>query len=198
MEQITIKEVEAMGSDSIAVFGGTFEGGINLQQVPDEIVPCINDIIKSKHKIENFLEIGSAAGGTSFLFDRVFDLENIVIVDDNRHPKHELRSDNLKNVKAKVSEYINDSKYHGSINFVKNLSIKFDVILIDGDHSHDGVVSDINNYSQFLSDDGFLILHDTVACLGVKQAFNWQKKIGKNRKHLTIYYIRYQGLPNPG
>jgi cephalosporin hydroxylase len=179
MEKITVQDVEALGSDSLRVFGGTFEGGYNIQQVPDEIAPCINAIIDSGKPVYDFLEIGSAAGGTSRLFDTVFNLDNIVIIDDSRHPKHGLRQENLKHACGTVHEFIGNSQTQEAIDFIKNLEMEFDAILIDGDHSISGVVSDIDNYSPFLNEGGFLILHDTVSCFGVEQAFAWQKKTGK-------------------
>jgi len=169
MKKITVKEVEALGSDSLRVFGGTFEGGINIQQVPDEIAPCINAIIGSGKEIKNFLEIGSAAGGTSFLFDHVFDLDNLVVIDDNRHPKHGLRQENLKNVAAKVKEFIGNSQEPGIIAGIGDLGYKFDAIMVDGDHSYIGLMADIGNYAPFLADDGFLILHDIEIAPSVKR-----------------------------
>lgn len=178
MEQITTQDIEMLGSDSQLVFGGTFEGGIHLQQVPDEISPCLNDILKSGNNIKNFLEIGSAAGGSSYLFDHVFDLDNIIIIDDNNHSKSKFRPEILKKTKGEVSEFIGDSKHPDAIGFIKKLKLKFDIILIDGDHTYDGVMSDIKNYSKFLSGNGFLILHDIEICQGVKVAFDELKKTG--------------------
>ena len=45
-----IKEIEDMGSDNVTVFGGKFEGGINLQQIPDEIAPAVSEL--KKHNIK--------------------------------------------------------------------------------------------------------------------------------------------------
>jgi len=157
---ITKSEIEKMGSDNLSVFGGTYKGGIYLQQVPDEIAPCINDIIKSKMKIENFLEIGSAGGGSVYLFNYVFGLKNIVIIDDNKHGKHKFRSKILEEIKGNVFEFIGNSQTSEIINQVKELKMKFDIILIDGDHSYNGITLDIKNYKPFLNDNGYLFFHD--------------------------------------
>ncbi len=178
MKKITPADIELLGSDSQLVFGGTFEGGINLQQVPDEIAPCINEMMPGRKQIKNFLEIGSAAGGTSYLFDNVFNLKNIVIIDDNQHPKHMLRPSNLKKAKAKVTEFIGNSQSYNTVKFIKDLSIKFDIILIDGDHSYAGVKLDLLNYEPFLNDDGFLLLHDTETWPGVREVFLELEKSG--------------------
>ena len=175
---ITPAYIESLGSDSQLVFGGTYIGGIHLQQVPDEIASCINEMLPSSTKIKNFLEIGSAAGGTSHLFDKIFDLDNIVIIDDNQHPKHGLRPDNLKGTNAKVSEFIGNSQEPKALKFIKNLGIKFDIILIDGDHSYAGVKLDLINYEPFLNDGGFLLLHDIEIVPFVKTVFQEIEKSG--------------------
>ncbi len=57
------------GSDNLGVFGGIYEGGIHCQQIPDEIAPCILTILESGESIKSYLEIGVAAGGSTFLFN---------------------------------------------------------------------------------------------------------------------------------
>lgn len=153
-----IKYVEDMGSDSIAVFGGKKEGGANIQQIPDEIAACLNDL--RKYKIKNLLEVGSAAGGNIKLFDHFFDLDNIIIIDDNMHPKAILRSRVLKGIAYK--EIIGRSQDPEVIQSVKGLKLKFDLLILDGDHSLEGLTGDFKAYNQYLNSGGFLFLHDTV------------------------------------
>jgi len=160
MKKLTTQEVELMGSDSQLIFGGTFEGGYNLQQVPDEIVPCINDITKSGVKIKHFLEVGSAAGGSTYLFNYAFDLESIVIIDDNKHPKHIYREGVIKKIKCPVAEFIGDSLSKDAVDFVGSLKKKFDIMLLDASHNYADVELDIRNYGQFLNKDGFMLIHD--------------------------------------
>ena len=107
MSYITPEEIESVvrsfGSDSLKVVGGDFEGGIHLQQVPDEISHCISDLLKLQNQktikgIKSFLEIGSAAGGNAFIFNHWFDIERTVIIDDNKHPKHIHRPQTLSHI----------------------------------------------------------------------------------------------------
>ena len=100
---ISVSDIEKLGSDNLQVFGGTFEGGIHLQQIPDEIAPCLNDI---ETDVKNILEIGSAAGGMAWLFNHVFNPDNIVIIDDNQHHKHILRKVILKDLKNITSWFL--------------------------------------------------------------------------------------------
>lgn len=156
----TSKQIEQFileaGSDSLAVFGGAFEGGAHIQQVPDELAPCICDIIKSKKKITSMLEIGSAAGGTAYILGYFLSPETIVIIDDNRHPKHALRVDILKDMERR--EIIGSSRDPEVIDEARG---QYDLIVIDGDHSYQGVKADFDSYFPMLSDNGFILFHDS-------------------------------------
>lgn len=46
-------------------------------------------------------------------------------------------------------------------NFFVRQDIKIDVLFIDGDHSYESVKNDFNMYSNLLSENGLIILHDT-------------------------------------
>ncbi len=144
------------GSDDLPTFGGKFEGGIHCQQIPDELAPCILAILESGKEIKSYLEIGVAAGGTTFLITHFFKPEKIVLIDDNHHHKAHLRLDILKDVKRE--EIIGNSREQS---VMEKLSGSFDLIIIDGDHLYEGVKADVTNYLPWLSDDGFLMLHDS-------------------------------------
>lgn len=147
------KYVNDAGSDSLDVFGGKFEGGIHLQQIPDEIAPCIKELMN--HDIKSCLEIGSAGGGLVALLNHFLELGNILIIDDNQHNKAIYRPSVLKDIEH--SEIIGDSTTGEVIKQVKG---KFDLIIIDG--NHDLVETDFDNYKGLLSDTGLIMFHDTV------------------------------------
>ena len=157
-----MKLVDDFGSDNISVFGGEFEGGIHLQQVKDEISPCVLELLKYKDSIKNFMEIGSAAGGNTYFFNHFFNFENITIVDDNNHQKHKLRDEILSELK--YNEIIGDSHSIKTLKRVENLNIIYDIIFIDGDHSYKGVKQDTEMYIHLLKNGGFVIYHDSSAC----------------------------------
>lgn len=165
------------GSDCLGVFGGKFEGGIHLQQSIDEITLLIQFLLEEKKKYYNFLEIGSAAGGNTFLLNYFLKFNSIYIVDNNCHPKYPLRKDILKNIEYK--EYIGNSQSPEAKIFIKEQNIEFDIIFIDADHSYHGVKKDIENFSEFLNPSGFLVFHDTQICPGVNQAINDLKNDNK-------------------
>lgn len=162
-QSLTVEDIEQFvidaGSDHVGTFGGEFEGGIQCQQVPDEIAPCILTILESAKEIKSYLEIGVAAGGTTFLMDHFFKPEKIVLIDDNRHPKAHVRPYILSDIKRK--EIIGISQAIGTLDALTEIGLMFDLILIDGDHSYYGVKEDVKNYLPFLSSGGFLVMHDS-------------------------------------
>ena len=146
------------GSDCIDTFGGDYVGGIHLQQIPDEITPCVVEL--KKHNIKSLLEIGSASGGNIALLNHFLDLDSVVIVDDNLHGKSPLRKEITKN--AKPVEIIGDSHSSKILSSFKKVASKFDLMIIDGDHSYNGVKQDFKDYTPFLNDGGVLMFHDTI------------------------------------
>lgn len=156
------------GSDHLPTFGGAFEGGIQCQQIADELAPCIMAILKSSEPVKSYLEIGVAAGGTTFIFNHFFTLNKIVLIDDNRHPKAHVRPYILRDIVR--NEIIGNSHADGTISALKEITAEFDIVLIDGDHTYAGVNKDVAIYRDFLREGGFLILHDSALPeWGVKQ-----------------------------
>lgn len=178
-------EILNLGSDNITVFGGKYEGGIHLQQNIVEITGLIEFLFSLNKKFESFLEVGSAAGGNTFILNKYFNFDNVVIIDNNEHSKHHLRSEILKDVKR--VEYIGDSQSKESNEWIKKLNIKFDLIFIDADHSYEGVKNDTYNYIEFLKNGGYLIFHDTYYCSGIVKWCEEIKNGGmENLQHLIF------------
>ncbi len=162
MAKISLKEIEFIiheaGSDDLPTFGGSYEGGIHCQQIPDELAPCIMAIMESGETIKSYLEIGVAAGGTIYLLNHFFHLERIVLIDDNKHHKAGLRAGILKGIA--YQEIIGRSDNEETILTADDLA-PFDIILIDGDHLYPGIKLDTIIYMPLLRHGGFLILHDS-------------------------------------
>ena len=158
------------GSDHLKVFGGRKYGGVNLQQIPDEITPCL--VYLQTQKITNYLEVGAASGGLTQLVNKVLKPEVIILVDNNHHSKSKYRKGILKGIDRE--EIIGDSQSDKIIQLVKGYPFLYDLVVIDADHRYRGVKNDIENYKVLCRD--FLLLHDTVACKGVKRAFEELKE----------------------
>jgi len=173
------------GSDYLPTFGGKFEGGVHCQQVQDEISRCLFYILNSGIKVNSYLEIGAGAGGTAYIINHFLKPTEIVLIDDNKHPKHCLRKKVLSNIVR--TEIIGDSHTQSCLDELKETKIMFDAVLIDGDHTYHGVNSDIVMYSDFLNNNGLLILHDSaLSAWGVKQAVA-DLKAHKNFKYVDEY-----------
>ena len=174
------------GSDNVSVFSGRFEGGVNCQQVPDEFAEAIAAILGSRKVIQNYLEIGVAAGGTTYHVIYFFQPEEIVLADDNMHPKAPLRAEILAGVPYR-KEIIGKSGSDAVRKEVAALALKYDLIIIDGDHSYEGVKADCENYLPYLADGGFVLFHDS--CLpdwGVKKVVD-ELKNSKNLEFIGEY-----------
>jgi predicted O-methyltransferase YrrM len=188
-EPVLLSEIEqfilAVGSDNLATFGGTHEGGIHLQQVSDELAPCLMELLKYKDEIRTYLEIGSAAGGTAFIFNHFFKLNQVILIDDNKHHKHQLRPEILKGINRE--EIIGRSEDQAVINAVSDLHRLFDLILIDGDHDYKSAKLDFILYFPFLRPGGILFLHDSVyAPAGVGRLVD-EIKTGKTMELIGEY-----------
>lgn len=57
--------------------------------------------------------------------------------------------------------FIKSTSESAYYDFFIRQDIKIDLLFIDGDHSYDGVKKDFDLYSQILSDNGIIIIHDT-------------------------------------
>lgn len=152
--------IQNAGSDNLSVFSGKFEGGVHCQQVPDEFAQAIAAMQEYQREIDNYLEIGVAAGGTTYHMDYFFSPENIVLIDDNMHIKAPLRAEILAGIPAR-KEIIGKSGSDRVKQEVAALGLKYDLIIIDGDHTYEGVKADVENYLPWLADGGFLMFHDS-------------------------------------
>lgn len=159
----TLDEIEQFildaGSDDLPTFGGRYEGGIHCQQIPDEFAQCILAILEAGEPINHYLEVGVAAGGTTFVFHHFFHPEQIVLVDDGGHPKASLRPGILKGIPR--VEIVGNSWESEVVAEVGTLSRAFDLVLIDADHSYPGVRTDVENYLPLVRPGGVLLLHDS-------------------------------------
>jgi len=161
----TIDQIESyileLGQENIEGFGGTKVGGIRLQQIPNELSRCLAELLKCKSEIRNYLEIGSAAGGSCFVINHFFPLEKIVLIDNNGLNMQSTRNEVLQGIFHQELIGRSDSEVvYGS---VARMGIQFDLILLDGDHSYQNVRLESALYLPYLRPGGFLFIHDTIA-----------------------------------
>jgi cephalosporin hydroxylase len=142
-----------------------------IKQEYSEILSLCEKVNQLKPKI--VLEIGTAQGGSLFLFTKLADPNAIIISIDL--PKgdfgggyEEYKGDFYKTFvgsNQKMHLFREDS--HAEIARKKVESIigdrKIDFLFIDGDHTYDGVKSDYLLYSPLVSKTGLIGFHDIVA-----------------------------------
>jgi hypothetical protein len=141
----------------------------------DEIVQLMQLLDKELPKDSNFIEIGSALGGSFHCFGSVLPngrkISVDVTIDDSKMPYPsfvtldgyiEKRWENWNKNFTDVHSILGDSLSQETIDKVKNIleDKKVNFILIDGDHSHEYIKWDTLKYLQFVNDDGILAYHD--------------------------------------
>ncbi len=170
--------------------------GINMRpvQVRSEITKLL-EILK-KRKPKSILEIGTANGGTLFLFAKVSDRNARIVSIDNGYPRWR---EKLYRAFALPSQklYLLRSNSHDSSTLKRARGLlggaRVDFLFIDGDHTYEGVKKDFAMYSKLVKKGGVIGFHDIVvhppeAECEVDRLFNEVKKryrsseIVENRK----------------
>lgn len=159
----------------------------------------------SERKPKTVLEIGTANGGTLFLFCQASDdYATIVSIDlpgGINGGGYPLWKTPLYKKFAKKSQHLHllrcNSHAESTVEEVKKKSPsnKFDVIMIDADHSYNGVKKDFELYSPLVNKNGIVVLHDIIANRfdpSIKVDQFWQE-IKNNYVTQEIVFDRSQG-----
>ena len=148
--------------------------GLNINfrssQIKEEIIGLTSEVNKYQPKI--ILEIGTATGGTLFMFTKAASMEAEIISIDLPFGRYgagylEYRSP-LMIAFASKCQKMNllrlDSHAPETLN--KLLKIlgerKIDFLFIDGDHSYEGVKLDFETYLPLVNPGGIIAFHDIV------------------------------------
>jgi predicted O-methyltransferase YrrM len=137
---------------------------IRPAQLESEFIK-FSKILRSKN-IKNILEIGTAKGGTIYLFSRLANKEANIISVDLKLPKWKLdfyRMFGQSNQKI----FLVEGDSHRKLTLIKVKKIlkgqKLDLLFIDGDHSYKGVKSDFEMYKNLVKKGGVIAFHDIAA-----------------------------------
>jgi predicted O-methyltransferase YrrM len=139
-------------------------------QVREEILQLLKILAKRKPKF--VLEIGTAKGGTLFLFTRVSSSDAVTISIDLPHGRFgggypDWRVPLYKSfaiLKQKIYLIRKDSHALSTLNIVEQMlgENNLGFLFIDGDHTYDGVKKDFEMYSKLVRKGGIIALHDIV------------------------------------
>ncbi len=183
------------GTDNLKHFGNeySFEGGLSLQQNPHEFAALICRLKEHKQEFgasTNYLEIGSASGGTCLLLSQIVGFANIFSLDDGMHPRATEQKENFSTLEN-FTQFLGDSHSIQAQQFIaENVKGKLDVVFIDGDHSYNGVKEDFYLVLPFCRPGALVIFHDTVACAGVENV--WIESVLNKQLEPLAEYIGTQ------
>jgi cephalosporin hydroxylase len=148
----------------------SYAGAIRPMQVRDEIVGLLRVLSKARPKV--IIEIGTANGGTLFLFCRVAAKDATIISIDLPYGKFGggyswWRISLYKTFrlpKQKLHLIRGDSHTWEILARVKDIlgGKEVDFVFIDGDHSYEGVKTDFEMFSRLVRRGGIIALHDIV------------------------------------
>lgn len=158
---ISIRPYE-LASVAVAGYGA-------LQKVP-ELAALIDLVAHGEPRI--VLEIGAGNGGTSWAWSKLSKVDTLIVLDLPNGPWG--GSDISKameyiqeNTDAKVIYIAGNSQNAEALAAVKlallksdNTEDKIDFLLIDGDHSYEGVKSDFLTYKDLVREGGLIAFHD--------------------------------------
>ncbi len=174
------RHISKLGSDHVPSFGGAFNGGYALQQNPREFAGLLT-ILKRRGSIGLYGEIGVASGGTLRAIQEQIGFTGCILLDDGLHPRANERDANIQGFVENCHLYIGDSHSLEAKAFLQSTlgSEKLDVVMIDGDHSFEGVRADLALLLPYCRPGSLVVFHDTVACSGVEQVW-----INANRRRV--------------
>ncbi len=178
-------------------------------QVKEEILELLK--ILEKKKPQTILEIGTANGGTLFLFSRIASQDAVIISIDlpegkfgGGYPKWKIplyKSFATQNQKIHLIRA--DSHNQETLEKVKNIlgNQKVDFLFIDGDHSYEGVKKDFEMYSQLVRKGGIIAFHDVAIHLPETGCFVynfWVELIENHKNYKGILKNKNQGWAGIG
>jgi len=145
----------------------------------------IYDLYLKPIKPKKIIEIGVAMGGTSRIFLDLVGVDGLVVGIDIS--KALISSDILAHPNYRfLHGFSSDEQI---LDQVKAISGSYDAILIDGDHTENGVLNDSSLYIPFIRDGGLVMWHDVrlEPPAGIKMA--WYRKLKKSHLGASEYYI---------
>jgi predicted O-methyltransferase YrrM len=138
---------------------------IKSSQIKSEIVKLCKLLVKNK--VKNILEIGTADGGTLFLFSNLVKNNGKIISIDLPNGYPLWRAKLYKSfVSGNKKLYLirNNSHEAKTVKMVEKIlnGEKLDFLFIDGDHSYYGVRKDFEMYSKLVKSRGIIAFHDII------------------------------------
>ncbi|MCP4414165.1 MAG: class I SAM-dependent methyltransferase [Gammaproteobacteria bacterium] len=145
-----------------------------------EFVSLLSEL--KKYSLSNILEIGTASGGTLFMYSRIANkdatLVSIDLPDGDFGGGYPTKKIPLYKSFAQDEQSLQllrvDSHLNETFSEVEHIfsDTGIDFLFIDGDHTYNGVKSDFEMYSKLVNKNGFITFHDIVYAEGVSRFWN--------------------------
>jgi predicted O-methyltransferase YrrM len=117
-------------------------------------------MIGNENKKVDYLEIGSYLGSSACLVQQNEFTNSITCIEAREDFAKEINT-NLTNLnKHNIDFTIHNHRSTDAIIIDKLTDKSFDLLFIDGDHSHDGVLSDFNIYKDLVKPGGYIVFDD--------------------------------------
>lgn len=176
-----VETIRALGANNAAYFRNNIEGGLELQQVPEELDRLADYLLtRVSHRPLRYLEVGVGGCATLIFLSRLWARHGVTAsltaVDNLDYQRRGLVATQRRRIDWCL-EHLGlafadlDTR---TPDFQRWLTgQQFDVILVDGDHSFSGCLWDTVTCAGALAPNGVLILHDITsrACPGVGDVF---------------------------
>jgi len=164
-----LKKIQSNNLEEIISFAwNSFFGVIRPTQIKEEILELLKIIKDQKPKY--ILEIGTANGGTLFLFTKIApDDATIISIDLPKGPFgggypmwRSFLYQKFKKPNQKMILLREDSHKKETLEELKKIlnGNQLDFLFIDGDHSYEGVKKDFQMYGSLVKKGGIVAFHD--------------------------------------
>lgn len=186
-------------------FGSSHSWSYRIQQDPGELAQLIEalrnwmnpgDVPEAfRRRIESYLQIGSAAGGTERFICEHLAVKRLTIMDLGQHPEfHVWREKNRPALEVRgvqVTEYIGDTHEDAADEWLRKNGTKYDLIGIDGDHTPAGVRMDWKLIMPCLKPGSLVFLHDIHAeKMRLREQGGWEVWCKLKERHKVLLDVR--------
>jgi predicted O-methyltransferase YrrM len=200
-------DVEALLDFAYSTGGGATSGSITPLQVRSEISQLLQLLAEAKP--QRVLEIGTANGGTLFLFARTAANDaHLISVDlpagefGDGYPIWRIP---LYHSFAKPGQRIDliRADSHDDLTRVRIERLlqgaKLDFLFLDGDHTYDGVKADFQMYSPLIRSGGLIAFHDITEFNDRVAAFIPERPFGVRRfwDEVKMHFQHVEFIENP-
>jgi len=129
----------------------------------NEFLSFCSYVIEKIKSPQRLIEVGTANGGTLFIFSRLMDAGSIIVsIDIHKFSDSRIelyrnfdREKVIKIIRANTFDEATPIKVYDALG-----KVQADLLFIDADHTYAGVKNDFNKFSPFVKNGGLIAFHD--------------------------------------